>query len=221
MIPSRFHRQTHRHKRTHTHTHTHWTGFEIWSWFQRECSSKSELRSEGRKGQINRIRNCVNGNTVQQLVQHWTGTEINSSDWFGAGTHRWSTRVSWDVCKELRWAKLFKSPLPPCIEYIELHASLLASQQTVVGTIPCARRVRTHTHTHWWSRARTRTRTLTRAPLMEGDAAIKKYSCPVPIYLQICPMFWVCHNMLKTCRTMCLINFVGVWGAPALNQKCS
>ena len=204
---------------------------------------------------------------MQQLVvQHRTGTEINSSDWFGAGTHRWSPRASWDVCKELRWAELFKSPLPPCIEYIELHASLLASQQTVVGTIPCARRVRTHarrhrhrhrhrhtdtqthrhtdtqthrhrhrhrhtqthtdthTHTHGWSRARTRTRTRTRTRAPHGGRRCnQKIQLPCShIFTNMSySMFCVCHNMLKTCRTMCLINFVGVWGAPALNQKCS
>ena len=89
-------------------THTRGTGFENWSWFQSGCSSKSELRSQ--KCQINRIRNCVKGNAAQQ----WIGTEINSSNWFGAGTHRWSIRASWDACKELRWAKLCKPPLPPC-----------------------------------------------------------------------------------------------------------
>ena len=66
---------------TYRDTHTH-TGLVL----RFEAGSKGSAPrspSWGRKGRINRIQNYVNWNTVQ----HWTGTEINSSDCFGAGTH--------------------------------------------------------------------------------------------------------------------------------------
>ena len=104
---------------------------------------KVETAEKVEKVESTDFKNCVNGNTAQ----HWTGTEINSSssNCFGAGTHGWSIRASWDSCKELRWAELCKSPLPPCSE---LYAALLASQQTIVGTVPCAKGSHTHTHAH-------------------------------------------------------------------------
>ena len=132
--------------RTHTHT-------QDWFWDLKLFPKgvllevrieveKVETAEKVEKVESTDFKNCVNGNTAQ----HWTGTEINSSssNCFGAGTHGWSIRASWDSCKELRWAELCKSPLPPCSE---LYAALLASQQTIVGTVPCAKGSHTHTRT--------------------------------------------------------------------------
>ena len=97
-----------------------------------------EVRVEVEKCQITWIRICVNGNTIQ----HWTETEINSWNWFGAGAHGWSIRASWDACKELRWAELCKPPsAPPALNYMR-HCWLCSKRLS--APIPCARGVHTH-----------------------------------------------------------------------------
>jgi len=45
----------------------------------------------------------------------------------------------------LNWVS-HRVPSSPALNYMQ---HLLAWQQTIVGTIPCARRVRTHTHTSY------------------------------------------------------------------------
>ena len=170
---------------THTHAHAH-THTLDWFWDLKLVPKVVLLEVRIEVAKVEKVestdfKNCVNGSTAQ----HWTGTEINSSNCFGAGTHGWSICASWDSCKELRWAELCKSPLPRCIFLYE-HVQL---------TIPCARRVYTHRHTdtHWHAHTHTAL-AVSDVKLHDGRICMDK-SCFCQI-LKIC----FCQKLFLTCR---------------------
>ena len=175
----------------HTHAHTHTLD---WFWDLKLVPKVVLLEVRIEVAKVEKVestdfKNCVNGSTAQ----HWTGTEINSSNCFGAGTHGWSICASWDSCKELRWAELCKSPLPRCIFLYE-HVQL---------TIPCARRVYTHRHTDTLTHTGTRTHTqlwpsAMSSYMMEGFAWIKAVFVKFWKFVFVKSCF--CQKLFLTCR---------------------
>ena len=74
---------------------------------------------------------CSSQNFIKLCeTKHGTALNRNRNQKFklvGAGTHGWSIRASWDACRELRWAELCKSPLPPCISELKVAVDLCTS----------------------------------------------------------------------------------------------
>ena len=148
MFKFRCRHGTHTHTHTDTHTHTHFgtprrEKHEM-RWDEKSCDMTMSSLSKF----INVAYARQGGSRLGRLpFSKWNGNEV-------AGTHGWSIRASWDACKELRWAELCKSPLPPCslnpyhllVNYYPLfqgfpHTHTLDKNWSIIGSvgnwIPC------------------------------------------------------------------------------------